>query len=342
VIDENVDGADPMTFTDSVKEMFDQFGVGSEERSIYSFSPTLPENEQGEVVLPSDSPDGNDVQDALNGLFVAAIADSIADLQAVSASTVIELTGSELDLLAHTGTTVIELDLGDVKLLESVLHTWTSKLLLLIALNLDVDLDAYTPLPSYLEIQAAVIDANPDLLRLGSLATQALSDANQANRDFIAAYLAASSFIRNEIDDQTDDLFTIEPHRLAEEANVRTHLATLQGSLDVPTQILATGTTLFDEQAALASIDTKLGTNLANDGAFLYLGGFYDVAPFDPRYVLPTFDESNRIPDGSFPDPTFGRVLVPEPDATMAIIVGALALALLARHRNRKTANRLP
>ncbi len=341
VFGEDTDGSDPKLFTDSVKEMLDQFGVGAFERDVYNFSPSLPKNITGEIDFPADSPDGSDVQDALDLLVVTALQDSAADLQTVSDSTVVQLTNAELQTIAGSIRASIlepniEFDYGDSKVLEFLFLLWESQLLFLIALDLDIDIDSYTPVVNKILVQADVIDPNPNLARLQSGASSALADANQANRDAFAAYLAASTFIRGEVDDQTDDLFTIEPAELDDEAEVRIQLATLVGSLDAPTSILNTGTTLIEEAKILDALNTKLGTNFNSQGAILDLGLFYDQAPFDVRNVLPTFDAGNSVPDASFPDPTFGVVLLPEPDFIAGQLASVALLSLLFRWRSRR------
>ena len=336
---EDTNGSAPLVFTDSIKEMFEQFGISSFERDLYdlSFSPILPRNFDGKIDFPADSPDGSDIQDALDLLIVTALEDSAADLQAVSEATVIRLTANELQSISGAiGSTSIEIDYGDSKVLEFMILLWKSQLLFLIALDLDVDIDSYTPRTTGILIQDDVIDANPDLARLRSGASSALADANQANRDAVGAYFAASNFIRSEVDDQTDDLLTIEPDQLQDEAEIRIQLAALAGSLDTPTSILNTGTTLFDEANIISALNTKLGTNFDNQGAVLDLGLFYDRAPFDVRDVLPTFDAGNAIDDGSFPDPTFGSVLVPEPGLLASQVASLATLLLILRLRSRR------
>ncbi len=119
VVGENVDGADATRFTDSVKEMMDQFGISDSGRDVYDFSPKLPKNLAGDVDLPSDSPNGSDVQEAQSGLLVPAITASVDDLRAISAGTTIPLNTCELDVFGNFS--AVEIDLGDVELIKAIL-----------------------------------------------------------------------------------------------------------------------------------------------------------------------------------------------------------------------------
>ncbi len=115
-------------------------------------------------------------------------------------------------------------------------------------------------------------------------------------------------------------------------------LATLRDSLDGPTEILTQGTTIFDELAVLEVLNDELGTSFDPQGASLDLGMFYDVDPFDVRDVLPHFDLDNSLVHGSYPDPTFGRVPLPEPDSTLQLAAGIAAVLALARRRRGRDA----
>ncbi len=204
VLGENVDGDDPLTFTDSVKEMMDQLGIGSKGRDLYDFGPSLPKNLSGKIDLPVDSPDGSDAQEAWNQLLVPALEDSIADLHSVDGLTILILTSNELATIGSaTGTSIldaIELDFGDVSVFEAELQLWLSRLLLMSALDIDLDFDSYTPIEDRIQIQSEVIDANSALGTLIPGHGDALTDANLANRGAIDAYVAASAFIRGEVD----------------------------------------------------------------------------------------------------------------------------------------------
>lgn len=321
VMGENTDGSDASRFTDSVKEMMDQFGISSDGRDIYDFSAKAPKNLGGKIELPHDSPDGSDVQDALAELLVPAITASIDDLRAIPQATVIHLTATEQQVIwSATGipknAKPVEVDYGDVKLIEAGFLLWKSQLLLLDALNVDIDLDSFTPIEEAIRIQRDVIDANPLFLTLLPRASCSLFEANMANREAIESYLAGSEFIRAEVDPQDEDLFTIEPENLAKEAEVRTHLASLRSSLDCPTLVLNEGTTWIDEANVISALNRELGTAFDSRGVAFDPGLFYEAAPFSPRDVLAPFefDESrsrNFVRNGTYPDPTFRGVLLP-------------------------------
>jgi len=189
-VGEDADGTDPTRFTDSIKEMMDQFGIGAAGRDLYAFSPEVPKNLAGDVVLPSDSPDGSDVQEAQSDVMMPAIIASVEDLRAIAADTVIRLSACELGVIGNFSG--VEIDLGDVELFKAMLLLGKSEISLAEAFDANVDLDSYTPLPDIVRIQTDWIDANPELLKpLTQTAAASLSQANVANREAIASYLDA-------------------------------------------------------------------------------------------------------------------------------------------------------
>jgi hypothetical protein len=193
--------------TASFAEMADAFGVTPEGRNLYDWEAKLPENAGGKVALPADSPTGEESQTALVGLLVPAIDASVADLQAITPDAQVVLNESEIEAIGTAlGASLtndengddeeIEIDLGDILVIESGFLIWKAQLLLIDALNLDVDLDSYTPILDAIDIQLEVINANVDLAKLRPGAAAALAEANVANRAAAEAYLAASLFIR--------------------------------------------------------------------------------------------------------------------------------------------------
>jgi hypothetical protein len=340
IVGEDVDGPDPTRFTDSVKEMMDQFGISSTGRDVFAFAPEIPINLADDVVLPPDSPGGSDVKELQSDVLLPAINASVEDLRAIAADTVILLSACELGVLGNF--TGVEIDLGDVELFKAMLLLGKSEIFLAEAFDANVDIDSYTPLPEIIRIQTDWIDDNPQALELLPTGASSLAQANDANREAIASYLAGSAFIRSESDAQDDDFFTIEPDQIADEADLRIHIASLRSSLDGQTQVLNEGTTFIDEAAVIAELNQTLGTAFDSQGANLDLSLFYDDAPFSLREVIPpvAFDEAenrNFIADGSFPDPTFRGVLlpVPEPSQLWQLMSGLAGLGCLYRLRRR-------
>ena len=342
VLFSDMDGATSEVFTDSFKEMLDQFGFGPEDRDFYSFGPSVPRDSTGMLRLPSQSPDGSDVQDALEGLLLPALEQSIADLAIVPQSTILVLTASEVETIVGFNVQPVEIDYGDAKIFQALLLLWQSQLKLLLTRNADLEFDWYTPIYGRIRIQADIHDENPDLARLRPSRETTLAGASKANRELLDAYLAASAFIRSETDDQTDDLLTIEPEQLADETDFRAQVSALRSSLDGPTAILNVGTAHLDEQVGIDFLNRHLGTEMTERGAMLDLSRFYDDEPFDLRDLLPPFDDRNAVAKASFPDPTFRGVLTPVPEpATPALgAVALMALASLARRQERRKADR--
>jgi len=283
IVEENQDGPDPTTFTDSLKEILDQFGFAPEGRSIFDFSARP---------LPSDSPTGGDVQEFLLNVILPEIIGAIEEnLSAIAPSFAVVLTPQELAAIGIFDEGPLEIDFGDVKLFEAALGGLKAGLLISLAYDLDLDIDQLTSLQETLMVQQDIINANPSFLTLTGNGANLLAQAKAAISEGIDDYLVASEFIRSETDDQSDDFITIQPSDLQQEADLRGTLSQIQASLSGVTTI-----------------------TIKNQQVDLDLSRFFDT-PFDLRDVLPpiAFDPqrkpSNFIEPGTFPDPTFNGVL---------------------------------
>jgi hypothetical protein len=350
VIGGNEAGIDPGRVTDSFAEMADAFALSVEGRNLYLWEARLPrrlpdgtpcqddlpDGTRCRIELPASSPGGGEVQEALVGLLAPALAASVEDLGAIAADAVVTLCEPELATISGAigaplfdeldpAVAEVELDRGDVKLFQAALLVWRSQLLILDALNLEIDLDAYTPVEAAIRIQEEILDANPQLAALRPAMEASLAAAAQAERDAIDAYFAASDAIRTETDPQDEDLFTIET--LAgeitsgdeREQELRGHLAGVRSALDRPTVVLDHDPfappldPLIDEASWIAGLNESFDAS----GVALDLGHFFEVRPFSPRDVIPVFEfdefeQRNRVV--SLPDRTFRGTFVPAQD----------------------------
>jgi hypothetical protein len=287
--------------------------------------------------LPPDSPTGGDIQDAIEDLgVIQAIDDSVADLDAIEDTIQIIVTEEELTgpgfsrwLLSGEGgegavsdPDPVEIDHGEVKLLQSALLLLKTAVNIVLATDLDFDIDELSPFLPALRIQMEIIDANANLFTRRSGATQKLEAARDANRAAIDAYFEGSAWIRAETDDQDDDLLTLEPEDRDIEAAIRADLKALQRSLDQKAALLCSWSRWDRER--LDDLGRELGTD------FLGLGVDLDLTPFytDETYVIRDLEEQppinllppivfdaheieNNIENGSYPDPEFNGVLLP-------------------------------
>lgn len=323
-------GPDPTRFTDSVAELEDRFGLGAGSRSLYDFSPQLPRNPAGAVQLPSDAPTGTDSQDFVKGVVLPALDGAIADLEAFPTDDSFILGRGQIveaetiaDRSAFAGNPdsvgisalSIEVDYGDAQALRAALLFLEAKLLISYASDAAIDIDDLSPFDRFIAVQTEILDAHPSLLTPLFARAPDRFEARSVLRAAVTAYLDSSLFIRSEIDDQDDDLLTIEPAALDEEADIRTQLEDLLSAIDGPTQVLDEGTASIDEARAIQALNNALGTTFDSQGAILDLTRFFGgaVAPTSIRAQLPAFDDRNRIVDGSLPDPTFDGALQPVP-----------------------------
>lgn len=288
IAEENRDGPDAAVFTDSLKELLDQFGFSPTERSIFDFSSDVPEDANGDVILPSSSPTGGQVQEFLRNVLLPELRSAIQDdLQAIDPAFSTRILSVEFATLDVGGDDAVEIDFGDVKLLEAALRGFEAALLITLAYDLNVDIDQIFNVGDTLMIQLEVIEANPPLFTLTPDGVSLLAQAKTATREAIDAYFVASAFIRSESDDQDDDFITIEAADLEDEENLREDLGEVQVALN-----------------GLGTIDDER----------VDLSRFFDT-PFDVRDIVPpvTFDANedppNFVEPGTFPDPTLNGIL---------------------------------
>ncbi|MGD8375949.1 MAG: thrombospondin type 3 repeat-containing protein [Acidobacteriota bacterium] len=302
VCEEQVDGPNPTTFTDSCKEMLDQFGFPAAGRSLFGWESEPPD------VLPANSPRGGEVQEFLRTGLIDEMAAAIAEnLVKVPLDYTTPLSADETAALSGSpSTTVLDLDFGDVKAAEAALRILVGSLRTgLIAFDMDFDIDAATMVDVVLQ---AALNADPTLLALAPDGAAILSQARDDFQNGILAYYFASAFIRF-LDDalQDDDILVIDD--AAEDLEVRTTLAEVYCSLD--------GFPLL--QVNQTTIDCSGGGSPTISGDVVDLSQFFGN-PTDLRSLLPSFqfdagckknwvDDSTVTPTSPFPDPTFGGVM---------------------------------
>ena len=175
----------------------------------------------------------------------------------------------------------VEVDYGDICMMKSYL-TGGKALIDLIG-SYDTECDIVKLMESDPTLISDFMKTYPRFLAMSN--TAYLAAASNLVPAAINYYLTGSQFIRDESDDQSDDLMTIRPNRLVTEAKTRTQLEGLRDSM--------TGTVL-----------------IANAEVYEYvrLGRLF-VTNYVTRAHLPTFTNDNQAVEGTFPDPTFNGVL---------------------------------
>jgi len=206
------------------------------------------------------------------------------------------------ELLAPTNSLAekeVEIDFGDVCLASAQLSAAKSAIHAIGAYNVDVDIvDIATSDPLVIN---SVITNYPDLLTVTDNAHMPTSWV--ASIKAIDSYLAASDFVRNETDDQTNDLFVIETEDLADEAELRSTLQDFRLSMFGP---------------------VLMDTNDLNE--FVHVGRFFATS-YVTRAHLPEFTDDNEIIAGTFPDPTFNGIF---PDFTQSRLAEVLDIASIS------------
>lgn len=217
---------------ENFRELFDTLGVSETGRDIFAWTAKLPEDANGDVILPPTLPSLSAVQAFVQSVVVPEIDAAISNLSVISTSFSLLITSEELgDAIGNS----VEVDYGDVAVWESGLYGL--KAFLELFLSYDLDVSDFQDIAAKLDndvfdINVDLLDPNPDFLKLVTDGASTIQSARTALIGFIDAYLAASQFIRTETDDQSDDLFTLEADDLQDDLEFRTELEKIQSSLE--------------------------------------------------------------------------------------------------------------
>ena len=223
---------------ETIHELFDILGVSQDGRDLFDWTAAIPEDINGNLILPEGLPAFEDLQLFFESVIIAEIDAAIANLSIVTQSFSTRITADEMGDVEGAG---LELDYGDVALYQSGLYALKATLQILNAYNLNVnDLKA---LISKLEnetfdFNGDLLQPHPDFLKLLQPdEAMSIAASRSSLNSFIDSYLAASEFIRGETDDQSDDLLTFEAEDLDAELDFRTELENVQVSLQNNTAV---------------------------------------------------------------------------------------------------------
>ena len=271
---------------ENVKELMDRCGVSHEGRDILDWSASIPEDAEGNPLLPSDTPSGQAIQDFFRSVIIPEIDGALANLSVIAESFNLTLTASETGEDRN-----IEVDYGDVLLYRSFLHTVKAWFLIICSYDIDMDIDDIVEKMNsdLFNINTDLLDAYPGLLQLLADGSITIGDAREAILAAIEGYDAASTFIREETDDQWDDLIMLDPEDEAEELEFRTNLEEIKNSLENGGPI-----------------------EISEDSTSVDLREFFDD-PISIRYYMPSFNYDPYTGEykgvSSFPDKTFSGIL---------------------------------
>ncbi len=311
-------GPDPATFTDSLQEMLDRFGAITQDRDPFGFFAAFPE------ILPTDSPTGGEFQEFLRRALIPELDGAIDEnLHRVGVDFSTTVTPTELAGVGIFQSAPAEVDFGDVRAFEAALSALRGSLLhLLLPFDLNVDIDTWRSNPPE-RIGRDVLDVYPALGRLTSDGAAILGRAKTSYLDSIDSYFAASNFIRNLDDPNTDDdVITIAPEDLPEEERLRVRLGEARCALFGMSIVRVT------DAGVECSPEVPLFGDLRVNSARFFDSpiGLRDLLPplsYDAECGRDFIDVSATSPTSPFPDPMANGVL---PDLTQEELLDRLAL----------------
>lgn len=198
--------------------LLDGFGITADGRNPLSWTADITRNENGNKILPEDTPPPNEIRDVLNSILLPEIQGALVNLGKL------DNTFNLVLLMSDTGAdTVIELDYGDAALFRSGLYGISALIKILNSHEYTLDIGD-------LNHEITTLENYPDFIKL--LATHNLPAAKDDLKNGVDAYFAASTFIRNELDDQYDDFVSFDYESLPSERESRIMLADIKESLD--------------------------------------------------------------------------------------------------------------
>ena len=279
---------------ENVRELLDSFGISASGRDIFHWSAKSSKDAEGKPMIPANAPSTGAIQQFLVSVLVPEIDAVLANLSVLDGNFNIILSAAETGEDHQT-----EIDYGDILLFRAALYALKADIYEISAYDTDVD-----SVKILEKINNGILDITDDLFHLyldlltplptgKSLAYSAKINTLSA----IDSYMAASDFIRNETDDQSDDLITIDTEELAREARFRSSLTEVKDSIT---------------EKRIAAITSHHGSR-TDRVDFNRLFGTDSLNPVNIRNFVPLFDGRGHIYQGSFPDTTLGGLL---PDCT--------------------------
>jgi len=214
---------------ENFQELFDNLGVAAFGRDILNWSAKFSKDINGDLILPPDVMSLQEFQNFVKNGILQEVDSALADLGYISDSFTTDLSTDE------TGNDVaIEVDYADVLLYKTSLYTL--KTFLQIILSYDINITNLDQLVT--KMNDGIFNINDDLLdfypTFFTLLADGASSVQSAKDSLVAAidtYNLASEFIRNETDDQDDDLIVLNADTLADELDFRSNIGEIKNSI---------------------------------------------------------------------------------------------------------------
>ena len=258
-----------------------RIGFSASGRDLFNWTATLPQDTNGDTVLPANYNSSEAIVFYRTNIMVA-LAQSRTNLARITdPAFTLYLTADET-----SSSESVTVDYGDILLLQALERAGEFAGYTLNAHNFSVVINHLRDLDKTngLTIQRVLADY-PSLLTQSSASDLAASKVALTNA--ISLYFAASDFIRNVRAPGVERLFELAPDEINNEAQFRTELTNTLLSLNGPV--------IFDTNAAFS-------LSLSN-----YFTGAKTLRSLTPQF------NGNRYVNNTLPDYTFGGILVDEP-----------------------------
>ncbi|ETR71715.1 MAG: hypothetical protein OMM_07935, partial [Candidatus Magnetoglobus multicellularis str. Araruama] len=218
--------------TDELNNLLTSYGVSETGRDIYNWTADFQHDPNGDIELPENSPTFDAVQSWLLNQFIPEIDAALANLSKIDDTFMTIITNDESgDYLDEA----VEIDYGDILAFRVSLHALKSAIYIVCAYDMNADMEEIFEM-----LEEEIFDINDDLLDKYQTFLNLVTDGDtmisgNAKTELLAAinlYFEASAFIRNEQDDQTDDLLQIDDDKDHYETEFQEDLIKIEQSIN--------------------------------------------------------------------------------------------------------------
>ncbi|GAX60611.1 subtilisin-like serine protease [Candidatus Scalindua japonica] len=211
-----------------LNNLLDGFGVDPQGRDIQNWTADFQRDIDGKIVLPANSPTGDLVVNYLETILLLQVEGALVNLSKV---------GNNFSSSFSFGDGIIDFDYGDAAFYNAFLLF--SKLVMGLVMSYDfgVDIDDIVSNFNYTHCFTIIEVLNTYVNLLELLPVNYLSQSGTALYNAVEMYKAASTYVINETDNQSDDFIVIDNEDLESEDYFRNILVEIQSSLSGPTLI---------------------------------------------------------------------------------------------------------